>query len=232
MAYRILLVEDTADIMDFNCKGLRDAGYTVLAARTLFEARQELAKGEPDVIVLDVMLPDGSGLELCEELSGSATPILLLTCLAESEQVVRGLRAGGDDYITKPYRFEELLARIEAQLRRVERLRGEKIDSGGELLRLDSKLQRAFLGDRDLMLKPKEYLLLLTLVQNRNRFLGPGELYAEVWGAVSNNDLRTVLVHLSALRLKLRRAAQGKREFRIAHSREGYRLLLPEEEDA
>lgn len=125
----LLLVEDSKEVLEDNRKALVAAGYEVLAASTLAGARERLARRQPDLILLDVLLPDGNGVELCRELRDStAAPILFLTSLGESEQIVEGLRAGGDDYVTKPYRMEELLARVEAQLRRTERIRGEAAD--------------------------------------------------------------------------------------------------------
>ena len=107
----LLLVEDSKEVLEDNRKALVAAGYEVLAASTLAGARERLARRQPDLILLDVLLPDGNGVELCRELRDStAAPILFLTSLGESEQIVEGLRAGGDDYLAKPYDLEVLVA--------------------------------------------------------------------------------------------------------------------------
>ena len=222
----LLLVEDSKEVLEDNRKALVAAGYEVLAASTLAGARERLARRQPDLILLDVLLPDGNGVELCRELRDStAAPILFLTSLGESEQIVEGLRAGGDDYVTKPYRMEELLARVEAQLRRTERIRGEAAEGVG------ARAQRAFLEGKDLLLKPKEFQLLCVLLRGRDRFRTAEELYQEVWGLDANADARTVLVHISNLRAKLR---GGREEGNIQIQREGsrgYRLTLEAEKE-
>lgn len=227
----LLLVEDSEEILEDNRKALEARAYQVLEARTLAQAKIRLLEHQPDLILLDVLLPDGNGVELCREIREmTAAPILFLTSLAESRQIVEGLRAGGDDYITKPYRMEELLARVEAQLRRLERLRGgEPVVSVGGLT-LESHVQRAFLNGRDLLLKPKEYQLLALLVRSRDKALSAEELYREVWGMEVNADARTVLVHLSNLRAKLR-DGEDEGEVRILRDgNRGYRLSIGMEE--
>ena len=228
--YDILLVEDTPDILERNRAALADQGYSIHIAETLAQAQLALAKTPPDLIILDIMLPDGSGLELCRELrQDTVAPILFLTSLGESEEIVRGLRAGGDDYIVKPYRMEELLARVEAQLRRVELLRGYRERPGLGPLTLDHSAQRALLNGRDLLLKPKEYLLLAMLVRAGGGYLTTEELYAEGWAANPAGDVRTVVVHISALRGKLR-TEKADAPVRIEHSRSlGYRIVLTDQ---
>lgn len=222
--WNILLVEDDAELLEYNRAYLERAGYQVSAAESAAAARAVLDREPPDLLVLDILLPDGSGLELCREFrTCHSAPILFLTCLGESEQVVQGLRCGGDDYITKPYRVEELLARIEAQLRRVV-MTAQDGTLCFDALTLDGRTRRAYLAGEDLMLKPKEFLLLAALARQRERPMTARELYAQVWGMTSNEDVRTVLVHISNLRAKLR----GDREepaVIIRHFGEnGYRL--------
>jgi DNA-binding response OmpR family regulator len=114
----ILLVEDNPQILDLNRRVLEDEGLTVLAAKTLAEARQRLTVAAPDVIVLDIMLPDGSGLDFLPELRKTcASPVLFLTAKVERADILAGLRAGGNDYITKPYDIEEFQARVTGFLR-------------------------------------------------------------------------------------------------------------------
>lgn len=229
--YRILLVEDSEEILDYNKEALEQAGYCVEAARTMEGARKKLELFKPDLLVLDIMLPDGSGVDLCREIreAASSIPILFLSGLGESEQIVRGLRAGGDDYMVKPYRVEELLARVESGLRRLEMMAGSRMAAEGYCLLLDAKTQRAYINERDLMLKPKEYRLLDFLMRNQNRYTGAGELYGEIWGMESNEDVRTVFVHISNIRSKMRKA-DGHCPIAIeGFKNKGYRLAISKE---
>ena len=111
---RRLLVEDMTKILNYNRMALEKRGYRVTAVRTLSEARKRIEDAPPDLAVVDILLPDGSGLDLCRQLRHSDAPILLLTSLGDSDQIVRGLQAGGDDYIIKPYKIEELIAQRQA----------------------------------------------------------------------------------------------------------------------
>ena len=221
----LLLVEDSEEIIEGNRKALEAGGYEVAEARTLAQAEACLSGREPDLILLDILLPDGNGVELCRKIRESTpAPVLFLTSLAESGQIVEGLQAGGDDYITKPYRMEELLARVEAQLRRTERLRSVSAAQSLGSLTLDARTQRAYYRGRDLLLKPKEFLLLAVLLQNRERSCTPEELYREVWGMDANADARTVLVHLSNLRAKLRDGGDEGDVRILRDGKLGYRL--------
>lgn len=221
-AYHILLVEDDGAVMTGNRRRLEAAGYRVSAAGSVAEARKLLLEGPPDLAVLDVMLPDGSGLELCRELrAATPVPVLFLTSLNDRKQVVEGLRAGGDDYLTKPYHMEELVARVESLLRRVELLRAspESLEQDG--LRLDLIRQRAYWRERDLLLKPKEFQLLALMMKHRNRCSTIEELYTGVWGEAAVEP-RPVIVHICNLRLKLKTA---KCSLDVKHVRgRGYQL--------
>lgn len=230
--YRILLVEDSEEILKYNREALENAGYGVEAARSMEGARKKLELHKPDLLVLDIMLPDGSGVDLCREIreAASSLPILFLSGLGESGQIVQGLRAGGDDYIVKPYKVEELLARIEASLRRLEMMAGSRLAADGYCLFLDAKTQRAYINEQDLMLKPKEYRLLDFLMRNRNRYTGAGELYEEIWGMESNEDVRTIFVHISNIRSKMRKAASRCPIVIEGFKNRGYRLATEREE--
>lgn len=226
----ILLVEDMEELLEYNRKSLEAEGYRVSAAKNLAEARKLMKQGTPDLAVLDILLPDGSGLDFCRELRESLwIPVLFLTSLDESRQIVEGLEAGGDDYITKPYNMEVLLARVRAHLRREERLKDTEIRTGTDHLVVDQEKHRVFLDGQDLGLRPKEYLILVLLIRNRGRCLTAGQLYAEIWGQESNEDIRTVLVHVSNLRAKIKLAGNNAvvsvRNFRG----EGYCYIVSEE---
>lgn len=204
--YHILLVEDDPQVLLENQRRLAAEGYRITAATTIAGVRKLLTGNPPDLAVLDILLPDGSGLELCQELRAiTSVPILFLTNLNDRRQVVEGLRAGGDDYLAKPYHMEELLARVEALLRRTELMRStaNSLELGG--LHLDIIRQCAYWQGRDLFLKPKEFQLLALLIKHRNRFSTTEELYAGVWGQAAV-DPRPVITHISSLRLKLKKA--------------------------
>lgn len=155
----ILLVEDNPHIMKINAETLTMYGYEILQAATARECRQALRWHPVDLVVLDIMLPDGDGVELCRELKEQYhVPILFLSALGESRDVVEGLRAGGDDYLTKPYDLEVLVARVEARLRQ-ESMKNRYIKYGS--LRLDTFSGCGYLGDTDLQLTQKEFAVLL-----------------------------------------------------------------------
>lgn len=226
--YHILLVEDDGAVMTGNRRRLEAEGYRVSAADSVAAARKLLLEGPPDLAVLDVLLPDGSGLDLCRELRAiTPVPVLFLTSLSDRKQVVDGLRAGGDDYLTKPYHLEELTARVEALLRRVELLRAspESLEQDG--LRLDLIRQRAYWQERDLLLRPKEFQLLALLMKHRNRYATTGELYTGAWGQTAI-DTRTVVSHICKLRIKLDQAGCT---LDVEHVRDrGYRMSRGAEE--
>jgi DNA-binding response OmpR family regulator len=126
----VLLVEDNPQILDINRRVLEDEGLTVLTAATLAEARQRLAIAAPDVVVLDIMLPDGSGLDFLPELrKACASPVLFLTAKVERDDILAGLRAGGNDYITKPYDIEEFQVRVTSFLRLIETAKAPQIST-------------------------------------------------------------------------------------------------------
>ncbi len=200
-AKRILLVEDNEQIMRGNERMLTRRGYEVISALTLTEARSAVQTRIPDLFVLDIMLPDGSGLDFMAELRRqSQAPVLLLTGLATPEDIVRGLTAGGDDYLAKPYDFEVLLARVEALLRRAENV-PEKLVRGR--LSLDVAADVATFDGNDLLLTQKEFLLLLIFVQNEERFISADYLYEKVWKAPSSGDSQALKKTIHRLREKI-----------------------------
>jgi len=201
MSAFILLVEDNEQIMRGNERMLKRRGYDVAAALTLAEARQRLAERTPDAIILDIMLPDGSGLDFMRDLRReSAVPILLLTGLTTPEDVVRGLSSGGDDYLAKPYDFGVLLARIEALLRRAA-LVPKTLTKGA--LQFDIIASRAYLDGEDLLLSPKEFALLLLLVQNEGNLVSAAYMYDSIWKQQQSADNSAVRTAISRLRKKL-----------------------------
>ena len=198
---RIVLVEDNEQIMQGNERMLKRRGYEVITALTLAEARSAIEAQIPDLFVLDIMLPDGSGLDFMAELrQHSQVPILLLTGLTTPEDIVRGITAGGDDYLAKPYDFGVLLARVEALLRRAQQV-PECIHKGR--LRLDVTADVATLDGADLLLSQKEFSLLLIFVQNEKRFISAEYLYEKVWKAPSSGDSQALKKTIHRLREKI-----------------------------
>lgn len=202
----ILLVEDNVDILKINRAALQMRGYRVLSAASVAEARALMEADQPDLAVLDIMLPDGSGLDFCQELRQDTTalPVLFLTALAEKEDLLAGLRQGGDDYLVKPYDLDILIARIEALLRRTEMERDRQPqDLVRGPLRLNLQWQKAYQDGQDLQLTPREFALLLYFLRNVGKGFDAQALYAAVWGGDPNGDVRTVKVHVYSLRKKL-----------------------------
>lgn len=201
----ILLVEDNPDILWANHAVFTSMGYAVVTAKRLSEARKSLAETPPDAIVLDILLPDGNGLDFMREIREvTDAPVLMLTALTEKDDRLAGLRAGGDDYIAKPYDIDELAERVNAFLRR-EKMHRER--PARELvkgpLRLDTASDRAYLGGMDLMLAPKEFLLLALLARSEDKILTSQYLYETVWKSPMLDDTQAVKKAVSRLRSKL-----------------------------
>jgi DNA-binding response OmpR family regulator len=223
----ILLVEDDEHILFPNQRMLTRRGYDVLAAASAEEARALLAAHTPDLIVLDVMLPDGNGYDLCTEFrKKSDNPVLFLSGLAEDSNKVRGMNLGGDYYLTKPCRFDELLAVTERLLVREQRVREKQaaltVLTRGPLT-LDIQKSRALLSGADAGLTQKEFVLLLILMQNEGKALSGEQLYDEVWGTDSKGDIRTVRNHVYNIRAKLNADDADAFAIETVHNK-GYRF--------
>lgn len=209
MSFTILLVEDNLHIMEINREALMMEDYTVLEAVSGSACMEQLSKNDVDLIVLDIMLPDSDGLSLCRRIKEQYDiPILFLSALGENEQIIDGLRAGGDDYLPKPYDIGVLLARIEARLRSSKR--SIRFVSYGSL-RLDTVSMIASWGKKDLLLTQKEFLLLLSLIKNADRLLSKEEIYREIWSTEPANNLNAVYTTVSRLNKKLDDANTGLR---------------------
>lgn len=197
----ILLVEDNPHIMKINAQLLTLRGYQVLQAETAAQAREQLRWHPVDLIVLDILLPDGSGLELCRELKAQRPiPILFLTALGENQDVVEGLRAGGDDYLAKPYDLEVLVARIEARLRAAEEVR--RYFGYGDL-KLDLLTMTGYVNGKDIQLTQKEFTALLLLARAAERKVSQEELMEALWGPDAHAESRALWTLISRLRKKL-----------------------------
>lgn len=226
----ILIIEDDYDIRRANRAALELEGYRVMEAGTLAEGRQIVEESLPDLIILDILLPDGNGLQYCKELRGKiGVRILFLSALNTKADLLTGLRAGGDDYMAKPYDMDELLLRVETLLRRGKFIGMDEPAIKLYGLELNPVSCRALLSGRDLLLKPKEFALLRILVLSDGRSVPAEELYEKVWNMSAASDVRTVKEHISRIRRKL-----GKKcTFSILSERgRGYRLYSVESNDA
>jgi DNA-binding response OmpR family regulator len=214
----ILFVEDDREIQENNKDLLESATYAVRTALNLAEAREQISKETPDIIVLDIMLPDGSGLDFIKEIND--IPVLLLTALGDSNDVVKGLKAGGDDYLAKPYDDNVLLARIESLLRRTESRVPKTLTKGP--LSLDTIARRAYIDNNDLLLTHKEFACLLMLAQNEGHIISARVIFEQIWKQKLEDDKNTLKATISTLRKKIEPSG-----YAITVSREhGYTFIL------
>ena len=199
----ILIVEDDATLRDTIALNLRSEGYEVYTSGDGESGLQQARELTPDLIILDVMLPELDGLTVCRVLrKESRVPIILLTARGMETDKIIGLESGADDYIVKPFSLGEFLARVRAALRRgVGPEPGTEIHSGE--LGLDLIARRAFLGDEELQLAPREFELLAVLMRNPGAVLTRDTLLTRVWGSDYLGDPRTVDVHIRWLREKI-----------------------------
>lgn len=182
---------------------LREGGYEVSAAPTLAQALDAVAREPPDGAIVELVLPDGSGLQLCSQLrSWSQMPILVLSALGEEEQKVRALQAGADDYVIKPFSARELLARLAAVFRRVA-ADGEEATLTVDGLEINFAAHTVTRDGREIRLTPTEFLLLSVLAHNRGRVMTSRALLGEVWGAEHAHDTPLLRTHIANLRHKL-----------------------------
>ena len=200
---RVLVLDDEPQILRALRAVLRDAGYEALPAATAEEALDVAALRRPDAAILDLVLPDGDGVEVARELrSWSAMPILVLSAVGEEDEKVRALEAGADDYVTKPFGTRELIARLEAVRRRTRTEPGEPVLSSGTLA-LDIPAHELREAGTVVHLTPTEWGLLETLLRHRGRVLTHRTLLGEVWGEAYRDDVPTLRAHVANLRHKL-----------------------------
>ena len=205
MTNRILVVEDEAAIREMVGFALTRAGFEVDEAADATEARGRIFEHRPDLLVLDWMLPDVSGVDLARRLrreeATSDLPIIMLTARGEEEDRIRGLEVGADDYVTKPFSPRELVARIRAVLRRVTVTGHEVLEVDG--LRLDQASHRVTSGGRVIEMGPTEYRLLQFFMGHPERVYSRDQLIDRVWGGTAYIEERTVDVHIRRLRKAL-----------------------------
>ncbi len=206
MSHRILLVEDEEGLRITLQDRLSGEGYEVEIAEDGRVGFDRAVAGGFDLILLDVMLPAKSGVDVCRDLrrQGNQTPVLMLTAKSQTIDKVLGLKIGADDYLTKPFEMLELLARIEALLRRSQgspKALPESYEFGS--VRVDLRGTRVFHGDEELSLSAKEFQLLRYLIEHRGETLARDKLLQDVWGYHSAPSTRTVDVHVAWLRQKI-----------------------------
>jgi two-component system, OmpR family, response regulator len=208
---KILLVEDNERVAGFVTRGLREAGHIVQHAANGRDGMFSAASEPYDVIIMDRMLPgniDGLGIIEALRKSGNRTPILILSALNDVDERIRGLHSGGDDYLTKPFAFGELLARVDALGRR-------SVDSGTDRvlqvgdLRMDLLSRRVTRGARTLTLQPREFKLLEYLMRHANQVVTRTMLLEAVWDYNFDPQTNVVDVHISKLRQKLEHGSEG-----------------------
>ncbi len=203
---RVLIVDDEIAQREMLKYNLQAEGYEVFDAQDGEEALLVVEEQEPDVVILDWMMPNLSGLEVCRQLKSQPktknTPVIMLSARSEEPDMVRGLDTGADDYISKPYSVKELLARIRSQLRRI----GTQ-SVGNQLefqdIRLNTESFRVFRGETELKLGPTEFRLLKTFMEKPDRVFSRDQLLDRVWGRDIYVDTRTVDVHVGRLRKAL-----------------------------
>ncbi|MDQ2854081.1 MAG: response regulator transcription factor [Chloroflexota bacterium] len=206
---KILMLEDDERLRSVIVRGLRGSGHTVDLAGTVEEARWLLSETKHDVLMLDVMLPDGDGFTLCRELraAGNSTPVLMLTARDAVTDRVRGLDAGADDYLVKPFAFAELEARLRALDRRGPSDRPSKLVVGD--LELDPAAHRVTVGSRDLRLTGRQFSLLEFFARRADQVLTRAQILEQVWDWAFDGDPRIIDVYVRSLRRALGSHAQA-----------------------
>lgn len=212
---KILLVEDEAQVVSFISKGLMENDYDVAVALDGAMAKSIFQNNKFDLVILDIMLPDTNGIELCKQFrkDNSQVPILFLTALGTTENIVHGLEAGADDYLVKPFKFIELLARIKNLLKRTQQfIPQEEISHVLSIdnLTLDDITKTVKRGDQIINLTSTEYRLLHFFMEHQNRVISRMEILENVWGVNFEMSTNVVDVYVNYLRKKIELATESK----------------------
>jgi two-component system, OmpR family, KDP operon response regulator KdpE len=203
MSQRILVCDDEMQIRRALRVVLKDAGFEVIETAGAKEALDAASVRPPDAAIIDLLLPDGDGVEVCRSIrSWSEMPILVLSAVGEEEQKVRALEAGADDYVTKPFGPRELIARLKAALRRAGDDADEPVLTAGEL-EIDLAAHTVRRAGEEIHLTPIEFRLLGTLARNRGRLMTHSALLRDVWGPGWEQDTQTLRTHIANLRRKI-----------------------------
>ncbi len=218
----ILLVEDDPHLNNINRQALAGEGYTALCVTTVSACLETLQTAAVDLIVLDIDLPDGNGLEVCRQIKEKQdTPIIFLTAMGENSDIVKGLNVGGDDYMTKPYDLEVFVARIKARLR--PRHKQATMRTLGKL-QIDNVSGIARFKDIDLLLTKRELLLLWLLIDKKGELIDRDELYQKVWGYPAADDYNALRILVSRVKTKLFDA--GCQLQIVTERQKGYTLMI------
>jgi two-component system KDP operon response regulator KdpE len=223
-APRVLVCDDEPHVVRALKIVLREAGFDTLPAYTAAEALDVASVRVPDAAIVDLVLPDGSGIDVCRRLrEWSEMPIIVLSAVGDEEWKVGALEAGADDYVTKPFGPRELVARLQAVLRRAGSAPDEPtITVDGLVVDLAARIVRR--GGDEIHLTPIEFDLLRTLLRNRGRLLTHRTLLTDVWGPAHANDTRTLRTHIARLRRKLEPAGDDGPRYIRTDPGVGYRF--------
>lgn len=206
---KILIVEDDISIGEVERDYLEISGFQVTVMNDGLQGYQEALKNEYDLVILDVMLPNMDGFNISRELRmRKDMPIIMVTARADEIDKIRGLGLGVDDYITKPFSPNELVARVKAHLSRYELLKNKSAVSVQEIIEVrniivNTEMRQVFVNDKEIELTAKEYELLLLLISTPNKVFTKDEIFEKVWGFNSERDIPTITVHIRKLREKI-----------------------------
>jgi two-component system KDP operon response regulator KdpE len=225
MADRVLVVDDEQQILRALRTSLRGAGYEVETAATVEDALAAAAMRPPEAVILDLVLPDGTGIDVTRELrKWSTAPVILLSAVGEERDKIAALDAGADDYVTKPVGIDELLARLRAVLRRAGPPAGPVLEIGD--LVVDLEKHAVTRAGEPIHLTPHEFELLRVLAVNQGKLLTHRMLLGEVWGAAYANESNLLHVNISALRRKIE-PDRARPRYLLTEPGAGYRLVAP-----
>jgi len=222
---RVLVVDDEPQILRALETNLRGAGYEVVTAATAEGALSTAASRRPEAVILDLLLPDGRGTDVCRELrTWTAVPVIVLSAVGEEAEKVAALDAGADDYVTKPFGMDELLARLRAAMRRVEPS-GEPVLEVGEI-RVDLEKRAVTVGGQPVQLTPNEFAMLRLFARNEGKLLTHRTILREVWGPAYQVESHYLHVYVSQLRRKLE-PDPARPRYILTEPGVGYRLVDP-----
>lgn len=223
---RVLVVDDEPQFLRALEMNLRSAGYDVESATTAKEALAAAALNPPAAVVLDLVLPDGTGTDVCRELrQWSSAPIVVVSAVGDEKEKIAALDAGADDYVTKPFAIGELLARLRAALRRAAP-DGSPVIEIGELV-VDLEKRAVAVGGRPVKLTPHEFALLAFFARNEGKLLTHSAILREVWGPSYQRESRYIHVYVSQLRRKIE-PDPARPRYVLNEPGAGYRLVTPE----
>ena len=234
----IYIVEDDVNIREIETFSLKNSGYTVMDFECAKDFYHKLSDKTPDLILLDIMLPDEDGLEILRKLRKNPetrkVPIIMVTAKTTEIDKVKGLDSGADDYLTKPFSVDELLARLRVTQRRLNLLASDGINSPVFVngpLKIDFSAGCVWLSENELHLTPIEYKLLCVLAHNVGKVLTHTSLTQKVWGSTQENDIASLRVYMASLRKKLERYPDAPHLIQT-HVGVGYRMLRAENDEA